>query len=298
MQNVKHPYLDLARIENLRHMRLLPREFAAGTYSGAHKSQYRGSSVEFADYRNYVEGDDIRRLDWKAYARTNRHYVRMYESERNLLSYAVVDTSGSMGYKGAVIKTYSKLEYACRLVAALGYLVVREGDSFGLSLVDEKVNEHMPPGRSWPHFSQMLDTLQQAKAGGKTSLGQCLDTVYSRTKRRGVLMVFSDFLDQGEALWKAVNLFRVSHFDVVLFHCVHPEELRLPAIASGKFVDPESRTAPFKVEPELVRDLYTKRVKEFIDSIKNASKARRCEWRLVRTDEDPYVFLKRFFLSG
>ncbi|MCP4348104.1 MAG: DUF58 domain-containing protein [Desulfobacterales bacterium] len=296
-ETVTHKYLDLSQMEMLRHIRLHPRGLAEGTFSGPHKSQYRGTSVEFSDYRNYVDGDDIRLLDWKAYARSDRYYVRLYESERNLLTYAVIDTSGSMSYSGTVKKTFSKLEYACRLAAALGYLTVREGDEIGLSLADEQVNEHLDPGRSWPHLSQVLDTLTRAAANGKTDMGTCLETVYSRIKRRGVLMVFSDFLDDSEKFWHSVNLFRRSHFDILLFHVVHPEELDLPALDSARFTDSEETGRRFTVEPELVRSLYANRFKAFLAQIEGDARARGCDWFLTRTDENPYQFLKRCFFN-
>ena len=110
-----HPYLDLASMEALRHVRLRPRGEAEGTFAGPHKSHFRGTAVEFADYREYAPGDDIRLVDWKVFARTDRHYVRLYDAERNLLTYLVVDKSGSMGFSGAVQTTVSKVEYASRL---------------------------------------------------------------------------------------------------------------------------------------------------------------------------------------
>src|SRR5512143_13798 len=132
----KDRYLDLASMEALRHVRLRPRGEAEGTFAGPHKSHFRGTAVEFADYREYTPGDDIRLVDWKVFARSDRHYVRLYDAERNLLSYLLVDKSGSMEFSGAVQKTLSKLEHACRLAAALSYLVVREGDEVGISLAD------------------------------------------------------------------------------------------------------------------------------------------------------------------
>lgn len=284
-------------MEMLRHIRLKPRGLAEGTFSGPHTSHYHGTSVEFTDYRDYVDGDDIRLLDWKVYARTDRYYVRLYESERNLLSYAVIDTSGSMAYSGAVTKTFSKLEYACRLAAILGYLTVREGDEIGVSLADEHVHEHLSPGRSWPHLAHLLDILSRTDARGKTDIGSCLETVYSRVKRRGVLMVFSDFLDDSEKLWRSINLFRRSFFDILLFHVVHPEELELPAIPSARFIDPEEGSFRFTVEPALVRELYVNRFKTFLTQIEGNARARGCDWYLARTDENPYQFLKRCFVK-
>src|SRR5262245_10208468 len=184
-------------MEALRNVRLRPRGAAEGTFAGPHKSHYRGTAVEFADYREYTPGDDIRLVDWKVYARSDRHYVRLYDAERNLLTYLVVDKSASMEFAGAVARTPAKLEHACRLAAALGYLVMRAGDEVGLSLTDEKLHEHLPTAGSWSHFDRLLGALNQARAEGRTDLGACLEQVHARTKRRGVLALLSDFLDPG-----------------------------------------------------------------------------------------------------
>src|SRR5207249_2047221 len=160
-----------------------------------------------ADYREYTDGDDIRLVDWKAFGRSDRYYVRLYEAERNLLSYLVLDTSGSMEFNGAVNVTDSKLAYACRLASALGFLVVREGDEVGLSLANTTLHTHHMPGGSWRHLNQLLDTLEQAKPAGGTDLGLCLENVYARIKRRGVLIVLSDFLGADPGFWKSVDLF-------------------------------------------------------------------------------------------
>src|SRR5258706_14026585 len=126
MPGLAHRYLDLAGMEALRNVRLRPRGAAEGPFAGRHKSNFRGTAVEFADYREYAPGDDIRLVDWKVFARSDRHYVRLYDAERNLLTYLVVDKSGSMDFAGAAQKTSSKLEHAARLAAALGYFVIRE----------------------------------------------------------------------------------------------------------------------------------------------------------------------------
>src|SRR5438034_2897487 len=144
MSALAHPFLNLAAMEALRRVRLRPRGAAEGTFAGPHKSHYRGTAVEFADYRQYTDGDDIRLVDWKVFARTDRHYVRLYDAERNLLTYLVVDKSASMDFAGAVQATQSKLEFAARLAAALGYLVIREGGEIGLSLAADILHAHLP----------------------------------------------------------------------------------------------------------------------------------------------------------
>jgi uncharacterized protein (DUF58 family) len=294
---LSHPYLDLAAMEALRHVRLRPRGAAEGTFAGPHKSNYRGTAVEFADYREYTPGDDIRLVDWKVFARTDRHYVRLYDAERNLLTYLVLDKSGSMDFAGAVQKTASKLEFAARLAAALGYLVVREGDEAGLSLADSTLHHHLPPSASWPHLNCLLDSLGKARAEGRTDLGACLDQVFARTKRRGVLAVLSDFLDTDAQFWKAIDLFRRSRFDVMFFHVAHPEEIELPAVAAARFVETEGGRGQFNTEPEGVRDLYRRRFDAFLSEIKAGCVARGCDWFLARTSDEPYGFLRNCFLE-
>jgi uncharacterized protein (DUF58 family) len=294
---LSHPYLDLASMESLRHVRLRPRGAAEGTFAGPHKSHYRGTAVEFADYREYTDGDDIRLVDWKVFARSDRYYVRLYDAERNLLTYLVVDTSGSMDYSGATQTTHSKLTYACRLAAALGYLVVRAGDQVGLSLADSRVHSHLLPGGSWPHLAKVLDLLGKAKPDGQTDLARCLEDAYTRVRRRGVLIVLSDFLDCSPRFWKSVDLFRRSRFDVMLFHIAHPEEIELPHIMAARFLETEGGGRHFTVEPALVRTLYRQRFSKFMSELDEGSRARGCDWYLARTSDDPYILLKNCFLK-
>lgn len=296
MANLAHPYLDLAGMESLRHVRLRPRGAAEGTFAGPHKSPYRGTAVEFADYREYTPGDDIRLVDWKVFARTDRHYVRLYDAERNLLTYLVVDKSGSMDYAGAVNSTRSKWEHAARLAAALGYLVFREGDEVGLSLADAQLHKHLPPSSSFAHLNRVLETLGQARPEGQTELSVCLGQVFSRIKRRGVLVILSDFLDVSPEFWKRIDLFRRSRFDVILFHVVHPEELDLPDLAAARFLETEGGRGRFDSEPDAIRGLYRERFDRFLSEIKAGCQARGCDWYLANTADEPCGFLRRCFL--
>lgn len=297
MPALAHPYLDLAGMEALRHVRLRPRGEAEGTFAGPHKSHFRGTAVEFADYREYSPGDDIRLVDWKVFARTDRHYVRLYDAERNLLTYLVVDKSGSMEFGGAVQTTVSKLEHASRLAAALGYLVVREGDEVGLSLADTALHTHLPPSASWAHLNRILDSLGRAQPEGQTDLASCLEQVFARIKRRGVLVVFSDFLDVSREFWKRIDLFRRSRFDIILFQVIHPEELDLPDLAAARFLETEGGRGHFNAEPDAVRALYRRRFEAFLQEIKAGCQARGCDWFLANTAENPYAFLRNCFLA-
>jgi len=283
-------------MEALRHVRLSPRGAAEGTFGGPHKSHYRGTAVEFADYREYTPGDDIRLVDWKVFARTDRHYVRLFDAERNLLTYLVLDKSASMDFAGAVTPTPSKLEHACRLAAALGYLVIREGDELGLSLTDTELHDHLPASASWSHLNRALDTVGQARAEGRTDLGACLEQIFARTRRRGVLVVLSDFLDTDARFWKAIDLFRRSRFDVMLFHVAHPEELDLPVVAMARFIASEG-SGHFNAEPDAIRVLYRQRFEAHLNEIQGNCRARGCDWFLAKTSDQPYQFLRNCFLA-
>jgi len=284
-------------MEALRQVRLRPRGAAEGTFAGPHKSHYRGTAVEFADYREYCPGDDIRLVDWKVFARSDRHYVRLYDAERNLLTYLVVDKSGSMEYAGAVARTPTKYEHAARLAAAVGYLVTRAGDEVGLSLADEQLHSHLPAAASWPHLGRLLEALSQTRVEGRTDLAGCLNQVFTRIRRRGVLVVLSDFLGVSGPFWKSIDLFRRSRFDVMLFHVVHPEELELPEVAAARFMETEGGRGQFNAAPSAIRKLYRERYQSFLDEVNAHCRARGCDWYLSKTDEDPYGFLRRCFLE-
>ena len=202
-----------------------------------------------------------------------------------------------MDFAGVARPTEKKLSYACRLAAALAYLVVREGDEVGLSLADERVHAHLPTRTGWTHLSALVDQLAKSSARGRTDLASCLMEVYRHVKRRGVLVVLSDLLDPNEELWRRIDLFRQSKFDVILFQIVHPEEIELPDVPLARFIDPEGGRGSFKAEPEILRDIYRQRFARFLSTCTAAAKTRGCDWYLARTDADPYMFLKQCFLA-
>jgi uncharacterized protein (DUF58 family) len=292
-----HPYLDLSRMEMLRHVRLRPRGMAEGAFAGPHKSPYRGTAVEFADYRSYSDGDDIRLVDWKVFARTDKHYLRLYDAERDLLSYVVLDTSGSMAFEGVVQKTDAKIVYGCKLAAALAYLVVDTGDEVGLTMASDVSNGHLAAHGGFAHLSAIITALAAAKAAGKAELGSCLLDVYRRAARRGVLIIISDFLASSDDYWQRIDLFRKSRFDVILFHVVHPEEIELPRVSMARFLDTEGGDLAFLTEPDEVRARYRERFQAHLRNVEAMAQRRGCDWYLCRTDEDPYRLLQRCFLA-
>jgi uncharacterized protein (DUF58 family) len=296
MSDVTFPYLDLAALETLRRVRIAPRNPTEGTFSGPHTSRYQGMSVEFADYRNYVPGDDIRLVDWKVFARSDRHYIKQFESERNFVAHLALDTSASMAYAGITKTTVSKWEYACRLAAALGYIVIRDGNALGLALGSADLEHYERPSNYQRHLSHLLSVVANARTSGKTDLAGYLEKLFARIHLRGILMVISDFFDQDSDIWRVINLYRRSRFDVFLFQVLHPEELNLPDMPCARFFDMEERDLHLKVDIDTLREAYQDRLGRFIKNMEKNAAIRGCGFYLARTDMDPYKLIKRCFL--
>jgi uncharacterized protein (DUF58 family) len=296
MSDATFPYLDLSALETLRRVTIAPRNLTEGTYSGPFTSRYQGMSVEFADYRNYVPGDDIRLVDWKVFARNDRHYIKLFEAERNFVAHIALDNSASMAYAGTINTTPSKWEYACKLAAALGYIVIRDGNALGLALGSADLERYERPSNFQRHLSHLLSVVAKTRTSGKTDLAVYLESLFTRIRLRSILIVISDFFDQNSDIWRVINLFRRSRFDVLLFQVLHPEELNLPDMPSARFFDMEDRDLHFKVDIDAIREAYQAKLDRFIKSMKDNAAIRGCEFYLARTDMDPYKFIKRCFL--
>ncbi|MBI3415526.1 MAG: DUF58 domain-containing protein, partial [Verrucomicrobia bacterium] len=193
-----------------------------GTVSGHHKSPHRGSSVEFAEYRNYVPGDDIRRLDWRVFGRTDRFYMKEFEAETNLRCYLVLDCSASMGFAG---KHGRKIDLAKRLIASLAYLTVHQGDAASLICVGEKTVHEIPPRRNPAHLQTILEILEPVEPRGETGLVSVLHDLAEKVRRRALIIVFSDFFCDPEALMSCFQHLRFQKHDLAVFHLLDRMEL-------------------------------------------------------------------------
>ena len=200
--------LDLQKIGNLQ---VLARTVVEGFCSGLHTSPHKGFSVEFREHRQYVQGDEIRRLDWKVFAKTDRLYIREYEEETNLRATLVVDASASMAYEGTGVR---KFDYAVRLAACMSYLMLRQQDSVGLVTFDQKMRQHIPPRSRPSHLSVLMEALQQTQTGGETDLAGVFHQLVPKIHRRGLLIVFSDCFGNVPELLKAMAHLRHAHHEV------------------------------------------------------------------------------------
>lgn len=276
------PLLDPAVLNRLMAQPLLTRLPMEGSVSGHHRSPHRGSSVEFAEYRNYVPGDDLRRLDWRVFARTDRFFMKEFEAETNLRCYLVLDGSGSMGFE---MRHGRKIDFAKRLAATLSYLVIHQGDAAGLVCAGEKVSIEIPPKRTPAHIQLIVEHLEKAEAQGETGLVKALHDLAEKVRPRGLVLIFSDCFTDLEPLLQAIQHLRFRKHDVAVFHLMDAAELQFEFDRPVRFVDLEGGRA-IVTEPNLIKQEYLRQMNAFLDRLRQACREFKAEYRLVRTDSD------------
>jgi uncharacterized protein (DUF58 family) len=277
--------LTLEELERFKNLLVFARSTVEGYYSGRHKSPFRGSSAEFADYKEYVSGDDVARLDWRAYGRTRKLYVRQFEEETDMVAYLLVDTSASMRYAGE--KRQPKFFLAAKIAAALAYLMIKQGDKASLVLFANKVNEFLPPGGTRRHLNRLVTELERVKPAANTGIAQALTECHGIFKKRGRIVVISDFLDDTEQLFEALGQFLHRKYEVLLLHVVDPDELNLPDFHIARFVDMETNEQ-VQVDPEEIRAPYRENMKKLIDDLTREADSRQISHTLVDT-RNPYL---------
>lgn len=286
-------YLDQRVLARLMTQPLMSRFPMEGSISGQHKSPHRGSSVEFAEYRNYVPGDDLRRLDWRVFGRTDRFYMKEFEAETNLRCYLVLDSSASMRFAG---KHGSKLEFAKRLIATLAYQVVHQGDAAGLACVGEKVAIDIPPRRNPAHLQLIFQTLDGVEGKGETGLIPALHELAEKVRRRALILVFSDFFAEPDAVLDCFQHLRFQKHDLAVFHLLDRMELDFRFDRPIRFQDLESSFS-LVTEPASVRDEYLEQLHRYLEKLKAGCHEYKVEYRQVITDQDYGQVLADFLVD-
>jgi uncharacterized protein (DUF58 family) len=282
--------LDAQTLSRLQGVKLRARAVMEGVLSGLHKSPHQGQSVEFAEHKEYAPGDELRHLDWKAYGKFDKYYIKRFEHETNLRSVMVVDASASMGYRSGPL---SKLEVASTLAGALCYLLVRQQDAAGLAVMTKGAFQDVPPRASAGHLNVLLDTLEKASPDGSTDLVGAADHLAEVLPRRSTVLVFSDLLDeQGDAL-KRILALRQRKNDVAVFHVVDPAELTFPFDDPTLFMDMEGE-GRIEVNPREIKQSYLEEFGAFLSGVKSACAEADVDYDLVRTDEKLDEVLLRF----
>jgi uncharacterized protein (DUF58 family) len=279
-------FLDLKALSALAHLRFVTRHQIDGAYSGRHRSRQQGGAAEFADYREYVEGEDLRRLDWKVLARTGRAYVRLFQDETNLLCTMAIDASGSMLFGGR--KGKSKLEYAQWLATAFSQVISRQQDQVGLAVISAGLSDVRPPGSKASHVLGIQQAIENLQTQPSTDLAGGLRDLFGRLARRGVLVVMSDFLVEDlEKVFSALRLFKHRHWEIVLLHIVHPEEERLPEGLAYRFEGLEN-DGRVDASPADVKRIYEERFAAHCATVRELALAAGCDYRFVST-ATPYL---------
>jgi uncharacterized protein (DUF58 family) len=285
--------LDSPVLNRLMHLTLLARSPMEGAVSGLHKSPHRGSSVEFAEYRNYVPGDDIRRLDWRVFARTDRFFMKEYEADTNLRCYLVLDASGSMKFGSA---PGGKLAYAKRLIATLAYITAHQGDAVGLICAAGKTFSEIPPRRNPANLKLVFEMLEKTHARGETGLIGALHDLAERVRRRALVVVVSDFFCDLEPLLNAFQHLRFQKHDLALFQLLDRAELEFQFDRPVRFVDLESSLS-IVTEPASVRDEYLRQFRLFLEQLRAGCNEFGADYRQVVTDQDYERVLADFLVE-
>ena len=286
-------FLDPKVLARLAGIPLFARQPMQGTVSGRHQSPHRGSSVEFAEYREYVPGDDPRRMDWRAYGRTDRYYVKEFEADTNLRCCLVLDTSGSMDFGSRGV---TKIEYARRIAGALGYLALLQGDAIGLTCIAGGVVRNIPPRRNPAHLSAVFDVLEAARPRGPTQLPDALHELAETVRQRALIVVLSDLFVEPEQLRECFEHLRFRKHDVAVFHLLDPLELDFNFRRPMRFVDLEGGTSIF-AEPNAIAERYLAAVRQYLERLKQIVLESVIDYHRVGLDDDYEQVLARF-LTG
>jgi len=260
-------YFDPEVIGRVKGLALRSLRLVESFMVGMHKSRLRGISTEFAQHRPYVQGDDTRHLDWKVYAKTDRYYVKEYEAETSMFVRFLLDTSKSMFFKSEEA-ALSKFEYAATIVATLAYMLMQQKDAFGLMLFDEKVRAVLPLKSSGAHFRNMVETMERAEPGGKTDISNVLMRAAPHMKRRGLVVVVSDMVDETGEFGRGLGQMSFLGQDVILFHVEDPVEREFPFAGQTIFLGLEEE-GKLLCEPRDLRNAYLNERQRHLDFIRD-----------------------------
>ncbi len=264
--------VDSDAMSKISRIELLARQRVEGFITGRHQSPFRGTSVEFAEHREYTAGDDLRDLDWRVYARSDRYYVKQYVEETNLRATLLLDASGSMAYRGEMAAVHkgrrlSKFEYARYMAACLMRLLMNQQDAVGLVTFDTAIRRYLPARTRANHMSVLLEEMYNTVPGEETALAPVFDEIAERIHRRGLVIILSDLFDGVEAILKALHHFRFRKHEVIVLHVMAEEELTFPFKNWSQFRNLEQPGQFLDIDPEALRSAYLSEVQSFVESL-------------------------------
>ena len=281
---------NLAKIDSLE---MKARLVVEGFITGLHRSPYHGFSVEFAEHRQYRPGDEIRHLDWKVFARSEKYYIKQYEEETNLRSMIIVDSSASMKY--ASQGNITKFEYASYLAASLSYLLISQRDAAGLALYDDGIRTFLPARSKQSYLSELMRTLDSTEPSNTTGTAAALDEIAERIRRRGLVVVISDFFDDTQSVLKALSHFRHKNHDIIVFQLLDPKELDFKFGPAAHFIDMET-AEEMVTQPQQIQKSYAEAMHTFTQNLKKGCRNLNVDYNLIVTN-DPFDKALREFVA-
>ena len=289
-------FLEPSDLQRISHLQVFARQVVEGFTTGLHRSPHKGFSVEFKQHRQYVPGDEIRHIDWRVYARSDRYYIREYEEETNLRATILLDRSGSMDYGGGQPGQTSKFDYATRLAACLSYLMVHQADGVGMVTFDTKIQRYIPVRSRVSHLRVIIDELQNSKPGGETDVGEVFHDLVHKLHRRGLIIIISDCFGDVNSLLKALAHFRHAHHEILIFQLWHPDELAFQFRGWTQFECLERDGVKHLIDPALLRQAYLANLEKFRDELTRGCRRHKVDLVPMTTDE-PYSKALAAYLS-
>jgi uncharacterized protein (DUF58 family) len=278
--NGQKNYFDPKVLAGISNLSLRARWVVEGIMSGIHRSRSKGFSVEFEEHREYSPGDEIRRIDWKALGKFDRYFIKEYEDETNLRAYLLLDTSASMDYSSNGV---TKFDYGCTLTASLAYLILRQQDAAGLVTFSNRIENIIPPRAKRDYLTQIVQALENHGPGGETNVAKILEEIAGQIKRRGMVILVSDLLDEPAPILKALRLFRFKGNDVIVFHILDQAELDLPFEGNILFEDLEAANINVIADPRAIRQTYRQVVEEFTNYMRKECHDSSIDYQLIST---------------
>jgi len=291
----KIQFLDPEVLQTISGMELRARLVVEGFISGLHKSPYQGFSVEFAEHRQYVPGDELRHIDWRVFGKSDRFYIKLYEEDTNLKCYLLLDASGSMAYGSN--KPITKLWYGSNLAAALTQLMLQQLDSVGLLLFDDEIRRYIPPRSSPRHRKIIFGELETLKPGKRTRVSHIFHDFAERIRRRGLIIVISDLFDDPDAVLTSLQHFRHKKHEVIVFHTLDPYELTFPFERLTMFRDLEGVVPPLLLEPNALKRRYLERLEAFRTKLKRGCREASIDYFEINTAENFGRALTRYLAT-
>ncbi len=294
MSRIREERQKLDQLTSLSKIGLRARTVVDGFITGSHRSRSHGWNVEFAEFREYVKGDDIRHIDWKVYARTDRYFIKEFEEDTSMKTYLLLDQSRSMAFSGSR-GGMTKLEYSALVASALSYLLIRQMDSVGLLTFDEELGEYLPPRSSLVQLNRIWQKLEQLEPKQKTAIPTILRNLAASIKRRGLIVLISDLLDDPVEVLKGLGHFRIRKCEVIVFHILDRAELDFPYHEHLRFSELES-DRKMNVHSRAIRKSYLDSMQNYLTAIREGCFRANLDYMLWATDEPLERMLYEFLL--